>query len=123
MGIEKIDKKYFLNEFSKEVFNLSSKEYQKRVWIDGLGPECDDFSESINRFFDSCEIVLNYFEEFGLKKEQYFLLSSFSKEFERFIQTNKNPPQEFIDTPEWTKITERAKEVLKAFHWKTPDQD
>ena len=27
-------------------------------------------------------------------------------------------PQDFIDTPEWTKITELAKDVLVAFDWK-----
>jgi hypothetical protein len=42
--------------------------------------------------------------------------------FEAFSDGH-NWPAEFIDTPEWTKITEKAKEVLKAFHWKTPDQD
>jgi len=121
MGIEKIDKISFLKQFSEEVFILSSKEYQKRVWVEGIGPECDDYSESINRFFDSCEIILNHFEEFGLKKEQYNLLNLFFNKFDEFIQTNNDFPQEFINTPEWTKITEMAKEVLKAFHWKTSD--
>ena len=40
----------------------------------------------------------------------------FLNEFRTFADEN-NYPEEFIDTPEWARITEMAKEVLKAFDY------
>lgn len=121
MGIEKINKKEFLKTFLLDVFRISNKEYQKRVWIDGKGPECDDFDETVNCFFDDGELVMNHYIEFGVTETQHILLKTFWDEFRSFSNDNYWPAK-FIDTPEWTKITEMAKEVLKAFHWKMPDQ-
>ncbi len=122
MGIEKINKEEFLKMFLSDVFRIANKEYQKRVWIEGKGPECDDFDETVNCFFDEGEIIMNHYIEFGVTEVQHLLLKTFWDEFRSFSNDNYWP-QEFIDSPEWTKITERAKEVLKAFDWKSPDQD
>ena len=122
MGIEKINKKEFLNSFLSDIFRFSDKEYQKRAWIEGTGPEYGDFDEAVMWFFEDGEIVMSHYKEFGITETQHVLLKIFWDEFTSFSDKHSWPP-DFIDTPEWTKITEMAKEVLKAFHWKMPVQD
>ena len=46
------DKKYILNEFLINISHISNKEYQRRIWIKGEGPECGDFDEAICPFSD-----------------------------------------------------------------------
>ncbi len=122
MDTDNFDRKHFLGSFIRCVFHVSSKEYQKRVWIEGRGPECDDFEDTANFIIGDGEIILKNYRDFGINDDQFFLLNGFYSEF-NFFSDEHFFAQEFIDTPEWTKITEMAKEVLKAFHWKTPDQE
>ena len=37
------DKKGVLNRFLETISIISDKNFQKRIWIKGLGPECSDF--------------------------------------------------------------------------------
>jgi hypothetical protein len=122
MSIENLDKKAFLENFLSYVDLIADKKSQKKAWILGAGPIYCDFGETINRFYDHEEIILKYYTAFEITDQQLALLKAFSTEFRAFSDEH-DWPAEFIDTPEWTKITEMAKEVLKAFHWKTPDQD
>jgi hypothetical protein len=112
-----IERNQILISFLETIEGISSKEYQRRVWIEGRGPECDDFDETVNWFFDDGRLVLKKYKDFGITDIQYLLLKKFFDEFEAFSDEHDWPP-EFIDSPEWTKISEMAKEVLKAFHWK-----
>lgn len=110
------EKKQILHSFLETVEGISDKEYQKRVWIRGEGPEVDDFDETVCYFFDDGDPILKNYKEFGITDSQYKLLSEFRDQFESFSDENYWPPM-FIDSPEWTKITIRAKEVLEAFHY------
>jgi len=122
MSIENLDKKAFFERFLSYVDFISDKKSQKKAWILGVGSIYCDFGETINRFYDHEEVILKYYTDFGITDQQLAMLKSFSNEFRIFSDEHSWPP-EFIDTPEWTRITEMAKEVLKAFHWKAPDQD
>ena len=106
----------------KIIEDISNKEYQQRVWIEGKGPECDDFDDTVCDFFGIGESIIEKHNIFEVTDNQHQLLTAFYNEFRVFSNDNYWP-QEFIDTPEWTKITEMAKEVLKAFDWKSPVQD
>ncbi len=113
------DKKYILNEFLNNISGISDKEYQKRVWIRGEGPECDDFTETVCHFFDDGDPILKKYKEFNISEDQYHLLSKFRDDFDAFVTgpTLGYLPEEFIDTPEWKKIMKMAEEVLKAFNY------
>ncbi|MBS0584865.1 MAG: hypothetical protein JSR76_01020 [Verrucomicrobia bacterium] len=111
------DKKYILNQFLRTIWGISNIEYQNRTWIQGEGPNCDDFEETCCHFFDDGDPILKNYKEYKITDEQYVILLAFRKEFQAFSSLN-NWPQLFIDTPKWTKITERAKEVLEAFNYK-----
>ena len=118
-----------LMEFSKETRNkivngfidiftrLSSKEFQKRIWIRGEGPEVDSFEDVVCDFFTECDSILENYEEFGLSETQYDLLRRFRDTFQAFTDEN-DWPESFIDSPEWNKITEMAKGMLIAFNYK-----
>ncbi len=94
-------KKQILMSVLETVEHVSNKEYQKRV--------CN--------FFGDGDPLLENYKEFGLTESQYLSLKKFRDSFRDFSDKYYHP-YEFIDTPEWNEITEMAKEVLKAFHYK-----
>lgn len=110
------DRKYILNEFLRNIEHISDKDYQLRIWIHGEGPECDDFDETVCYFFENVDAILENYNDYGINETQCLVLKEFRKDFESFADDNHWPPF-FIDTPEWTKIGEMAKEVLAAFNY------
>lgn len=117
MTLTEEDKRYILNEFLRNVSHISDKEYQKRVWIRGEGPEVDDFDETVCYFFDAGDPILENYKDFEVTEDQYNLLKKFRKQFKTFSKEN-DLPQEFIDTLEWKKIMNMAKNVLETFNYK-----
>ena len=110
------DRRHILNSVLETIEGISDKEYQRRVWIRGEGPEVDDFDETCCHFFDDGDPMLEKYKEFGITEDQYDILKKFRDQFEIFSDEN-NWPEKFIDTPEWRKITELAKEVLERFNY------
>ena len=112
---------YILKTLLERIESIYDKEYQQRVWIEGEVQNVMILMKLLIVSWMTGMSILKNFKDFGITDNQYLLLKIFSKSLEAFSDEN-DWPQEFIDTPEWTKITEMAKEVLKAFHWKMPDQ-
>lgn len=115
-----IDRKQILTSVLETIEGISDKEYQKRVWIRGEGPEVDDFDETCCNFFGDGDPLIENYKDFGLTDKQYHLLVKFRDEFDAFCYgpaLKHYLPEEFIDTPEWARIMEMAKEVLKAFNY------
>ena len=112
------------NEAKRDILDLvlsliaaiSDIEYQKRVWIRGEGPECDDFDETCCHFFDDGDPVIKHYKDYGITENQHHLLVKFRDEFRAFSRKH-DLPEEFIHTPEWKKIMNRATEVLKVFSY------
>jgi len=111
------DKKQIIKLFLQNIDRIANKEYQKRVWIEGRGPECHDFDEAVNEFFGDGDPILKNYQNYGLNQMQLQILKKFHTEFEYFANCH-DFPEEFIDTPEWANITYLAKDVLKAFNYK-----
>jgi len=99
-----------------QVADIADIEYQKRVWIRGEGPEVDDFDETACHFLHEGGGVLEKYTEFEITESQYQQLKNLRDEFRIFADKN-DFPEEFIDTPEWAKIMNLAKDVLKAFNY------
>ena len=116
MELSKEAKRDILNLVLGVTADIADKEYQKRVWIRAEGPEWDDFDETCCHFFQEGDGVLEKYKAFGITENQYYILKNFRDVFRAFSNEN-DLPQEFIDTPEWTRITEMATEVLKAFNY------
>ena len=102
--------------FLQNLYLISNKEYQKKIWIEAAGPECQDFDEAVNDFFDDGDDILEKYLDYGLTQIQYQVLKKFRDEFDFFVKKN-HFPEEFIDSPEWAKIMDLAKDVLKAFNF------
>lgn len=111
-----INRKQVVQYFLQNIDHISNKDYQRKIWIEASGPECQDFDEAVNDFFGDGEPILENFQDYGLSQRQYQILKKFYDEFKVFADKN-DFPEKFIDTPEWDEITEMAKEVLKAFHY------
>ena len=117
MTLKKENYTYILNEFLINISTYADKKYQIRVWIKGEGPFGPDFDEDVNCFFNKWDIIEQEgYKRFDISDEQYRLLVNFKNEFDKFCDDN-DFPEEFIDTPEWKKIMDLAKEVLKAFNF------
>lgn len=110
-----INRKQILTSFLETIEDISDKEYQRRVWIRGEGPEVDSYDDAVNYYFIECDSILEHYKDFGITESQFQLLKTFRDRFRIFTDEN-NWPQKFIDSPEWEEITEIAKEVLKAFN-------
>ena len=116
MKLSKEEKKYIVSEYLRNISHILDKEYQKRVWIRGEGPECQAFDDAVCDFFDIGEPILDDYKDFEITNVQHHLLVQFQDKFRVFSDENDSP-QEFIDTPEWGEIMEMAKEVLEAFNY------
>lgn len=110
-------KKQILMSILETIEHISDKKYQKRIWLQGEGPEVDDFDETCCNFFGDGDPLLENYKEFEITESQYFLLKRFRDKFRAFSNEQYHPSG-FIDTPEWETITEMAAEVLKAFNYK-----
>ncbi|MBF5060196.1 hypothetical protein [Candidatus Neptunochlamydia vexilliferae] len=109
------DREYILNEHLRNISHISDKERQRRVWINGEGP---DFDEAVCYFFDIGDPILENYEDYGITEKQHQTLKRLRDEFETFSDDHYWPTQ-FIDTPEWEEIISLAKEVLKEFGYKS----
>ena len=110
-------RKKILENFLQIIDGISDKEYQKRVWIRGEGPECYDFDEAVCDFSYMGDDVINRHKEFHLTELQYEILKDFREQFKAFYDENDWPPK-FIESPEWAKIMDLAKQVVKSFNYK-----
>lgn len=96
---------------------IASKEYQKRIWIKGEGPEVDAFDDTVNDFFIECDSIIENYTYFKITESQCVLLKKFRKDFQVFCDEN-DFPEIFIDSPEWENITVMAQDILRAFNHK-----
>ena len=111
-----------LNELLGVIYNISDVEYQERVWVKGLGPECSSFEETMCNFFDDYnaeEIVGNY-KDYGVAQKQFKILLKFYNMLRYYSDKTSEivNNQEVLSDPEWHKIQKMAKKVLKSFNYK-----
>ena len=108
------DYRYLVNRFLFLVSNISDKEYQKRIWIRGEGPEVDSFDEAVCQLFPIIEDLVENPKKFKITSSQFEKTLEFYHKYDSFCDDN-DYPEEFIDSVEWAEIIDLAKEVLKSF--------
>lgn len=113
-------RKQILDEFLKNLWIISNKSYQERVWIEAKGPEVHSFDEAVCDFFDLGEYIFDNYQGYNLTEAQQKILDKFRKIFKAFSEEN-DFPEIFIDTPEWADIMDMAKDVLKVFNYNSND--
>jgi hypothetical protein len=116
MKLSKEERENTLNDYIRLISHFQDKDYQTRIWIRGEGPECQGFDDAVCDFFDIGDPILEDYKDFEITEDQYKQLKKLRKKFQAFVDEN-DLPQEFIDTFDWEKIMEMAKNVLKAFNY------
>jgi hypothetical protein len=79
-----LNRKKIVRELLDTVYGVSSREYQERVWLKGLGPECDSYDETICNFFDTAKDVIKNYKEFKLTEYERDVLEEFWNVFDKF---------------------------------------
>ncbi len=107
--------------------SLANQDYQKRVWIEGKGPEVDSFDDTICDYNDFVTEVLSEAGLYGLTEAQEGALRSLSTVFKDFYKNGLGncymyQPQHFINSIEWRKVSEQATRVLKVFGYLAGDR-
>ena len=115
-----LDRDYILKDFLRLISRISDKEFQMRVWIKGIGPECIDFDETCERFFLGGVNVIKDYKDYGITEHQHEILEEFKILFRKFSNDN-DFPELFINSPEWQQVVDKAKKVLEAFNYIRPD--
>ncbi|QVL57524.1 MAG: hypothetical protein KFB93_00150 [Simkaniaceae bacterium] len=118
-------KQKILQSFIENIACISDKKYQERVWVNALGPECDDIDDTVCDFFDDGDPILEKYKEFGITENQYDLLMILQKKLRIFTNSTglyspEKSTKALIKEPEWKEIMKTAKEVLEAFNYKKP---
>jgi hypothetical protein len=108
------NRKKILSCVLETIEGVSSKGYQEMAWIRGEGPWVDAFDETVCNFFQEGDAVIEEKQEFKLTEDQFQKLKDFRNEFAAFCKHN-HCIYEFIDSGEWTRIRELAKDVLQEF--------
>jgi hypothetical protein len=108
------NKKQILTTLIENIAHVADEEYQRRVWIEGRGPECEDFDEFTSYFFDESNAILEKYKDFNLTEIQHQVLEKFCRDLYNFFLYNYHPI-EFVSDPAWKEIIETAKEVLREF--------
>lgn len=110
-------KKQIIEGFLEVIQRLADLDFQKRTWVEGIGPDCDSFDDVVCDFIDPAKDIIKNYKEFGLTDQQHHILNRYYSIFVKFADKN-DYPSEFIDTPEWQQIVDEAKKVLEAFNYK-----
>ena len=112
-----LNRKKIVRELLDTVYGVSSREYQERVWLKGLGPECDSYDETICNFFDTAKDVIKNYKEFKLTEYERDVLEEFWNVFDKFDNSEYRRyfEKDFIYTPQWEYVMKKAQGVIKAF--------
>jgi predicted nucleotide-binding protein (sugar kinase/HSP70/actin superfamily) len=116
MSDKNIDRKQIMTTFLLAISRLADEDYQKRIWIQELGPECEDYADFINYFLYEGREILKDPLNFNLKSNQLAKLKQLQKEVEEFNKKNSTCPEKFTSCFDWKKIINTAKEFLKSFN-------
>lgn len=118
MDIIKKNKKYSIDLFMDILTGLANKEYQRRVWIEGRGPQVDSYEDTVCEFFSEVINIIIYPKNYDISNFQYKLILNLYRKFDLFYKKwGADMPEFFIDTDEWNSITEISKEILILFNY------
>lgn len=102
---------------------------QKRMWVDGKGPEVGEFEEDIGFILEDSETLIEKAEELREERRRYLASISLLHDMvERFYHdiVQKRPQckiEDFIQLSEWKDIQHFANEICNEiqdeFWWKT----
>lgn len=108
-----------LDNIIDELSIIADLDYQHRVWVQGIGPECHFYDDVICNFFGPANDIISDYKRYKITEKQYNYLRFFYGVFENFTDSHLGEPFEFIETPEWQHVVDEAKKLLTAFKYTT----
>lgn len=117
MTLTNAENKQWVKLLLKVISHVADEEYQRRVWFSAVGPEVDNFEETVNHFGDIVRSILEKNKEYRLSETQYKLIDKLWKSLRNYYPEPDDQDIEFISSPEWQQMIKMAQEVLKAFHY------
>lgn len=86
-----INRTQIIEGIIRVIDHISDKNYQRKVWILGVGPELDDFDETVCNFIGPAEDVINHYKDYNLTEFQTQILKRFHNSFVKFSKKNDFP--------------------------------
>ncbi len=107
----------YKRNLSHSLRELSSAEYQDRVWVRNAGPEQSSFVEAVCQFYENSLVEDNpiaYWKEIGLTASDVSAIRGFADKFSEFLNTiPTNPDDKTVITSEgWEIIRQEALRLL-----------
>ncbi len=108
-----MENRRWISKLIEVIDELSSQEFQERVWLNGLGHEVSSYEEAINRLFDDLEfsrLIDIEWRQAGLGEKTALVLRDFR---DKLIEFNKNIPEiphpkDILGHPSWPNIRASA---------------
>lgn len=88
---------------------------QKKVWIEGSGPEIGNFEDDIGFFFEYSELLFKKYNDLSFERQEYLkkikiLYDMIERFYHNIFQDHPNSKIEnFIESPEWKEIQHSSK--------------
>jgi len=113
-------KENVLAEIVSLLGEFADGEYQKRVWLEGRGPEVSSFVDATIAFISGCEIdhvITVEWTEWGLPTEAVEPLKRFRQRLGGYLAiVGSDPPiAEVLPDPRWNEIRQLAQRALDGF--------
>lgn len=113
----------WIRKIASVIREFSSKEYQDRVWVKGLGPEVSSYEEAMCKLFDDLgfsRLIDVEWRQVGLNESQIAELKKFR---EKLLNFDKDVPEiprpkDIIERSSWNQICECASKALESLELK-----
>lgn len=104
------------NFILKLIREISDEEYQKRVWVEGKGPEVSSFAELISAFDeDLIEDLSQNYQKYGFTRPQFEKIQDLYQQVDDYTMSIPDDvlSEEIVSDPRWHQVRQFAKKFLK----------
>ena len=118
--VNMIDSDEWIRNVLSSVADFASEEYQRRVWLKGLGPEQHSYVEAVCNFFDdfgASALIDQKWHQAGITEEQRRRLADLRDALDAFNASVREIPDDaaILSDPRWPRIRDLAGDALAAF--------
>ena len=109
----------WLKKTAEVLREFSSREFQERVWLKGLGPEVSSYEEAMCKLFDDLgfsRLIDVEWRQAGLREDQVLALRTFREDLLKFDKDIPEIPKptDVLDRSSWEDIRTSAQQATAA---------
>jgi hypothetical protein len=114
-----MENKVWLSKVLEVLQEFSSREFQERIWLHGLGPEVSSYEEAMCRLFDDLgfsRLIDVEWRQSGLSESQMLTLKEFRENLLKFDKDIPEipAPTDILNRPSWEDVREYATKAAEA---------